>query len=245
MPDNDTPRRLLDVRSLGKRMGSVDVLDDVSFTIDAGEVVGLVGPNGAGKTTLMRTLAGLYEPSHGSALVLGHVIGTTGARRALSLMPEEPDLYPGLSVVEHVRLIERLSGSPRNESLGPSLLERYGLSDKQDLLPHQLSQGDAPQAGSRSRAAEGRRAPPAGRAVQRPRCRLGARAPERGTAAGRGRLRRAALHARADRAGAHRRSSGDPARREDRAQRASRARRSRGAAASGGRLSPCRGSSSR
>ncbi|ROS20875.1 ABC-2 type transport system ATP-binding protein/Cu-processing system ATP-binding protein [Rathayibacter sp. PhB127] len=141
MPDNDTPRLLLDVRSLGKRMGSVDVLRDVSFTIDAGEVVGLVGPNGAGKTTLMRTLAGLYEPSHGSALVLGHAIGTTEARRALSLMPEEPDLYPGLSVVEHVRLIERLSGSPRNESLGPSLLERYGLSDKHDLLPHQLSQG--------------------------------------------------------------------------------------------------------
>jgi len=141
MPEDAADPALLDVRSLGKRMGALDVLDDVSFTIGAGEVVGLVGPNGAGKTTLMRILAGLYEPSRGSAVVHGRPVGSSEARAALSLMPEEPDLYPGLSVLEHVRLIERLSSSRPEPAAATSLLARYGLIDKQDLLPHQLSQG--------------------------------------------------------------------------------------------------------
>lgn len=141
MSDSNVSPPLLILDSLGKDVENLRILNSISFDIHPGEVVGLVGPNGAGKTTLMRTLAGLYSPTRGSASVHMHPIGSSGARRALSLMPEEPDLYPGLSVIEHVRLIERMNGTSGQGDLALELLKRYGLNDKLDALPHELSQG--------------------------------------------------------------------------------------------------------
>lgn len=132
---------MMEVRALGKDVDRLQILNTITFKMGSGEVVGLVGPNGAGKTTLMRTLAGLYSPTRGTASILGYPIGSPGARRALSLMPEDPDLYAGLSVIEHVRLIERLNGTCRNTEVALALLDRYGLRDKHDALPHELSQG--------------------------------------------------------------------------------------------------------
>lgn len=139
--ETSTGAPMVEVRALGKDVDRLQILNSITFEIGNGEVVGLVGPNGAGKTTLMRTLAGLYSPTRGTASILGYPIGSPGARRSLSLMPEDPDLYPGLSVVEHIRLIERLNGTYRNAEATLELLDRYGLQDKHDALPHELSQG--------------------------------------------------------------------------------------------------------
>lgn len=141
MSDLAVPAPMVAVRSLSKVIDKLQILKSITFDMHPGEVVGLVGPNGAGKTTLMRTLAGLYAPTSGSATVLGHRVGFPGARRTLSLMPEDSDLYPGLSVIEHVRLIERLNRTSEGAGAALELLDRYGLKAKQDALPHELSQG--------------------------------------------------------------------------------------------------------
>lgn len=141
MPDDLRAVAALDVRGLGKDVDALTLLNDVTFAAQAGEVVGLIGPNGAGKTTLMRTLAGLYEPTRGEALVFGHRVGSAAARRLVSLMPEDPDLYPGLSVIEHVRLVERLNHQAGEPGVARELLARYDLDVKRDALPHELSQG--------------------------------------------------------------------------------------------------------
>lgn len=132
---------VLRAQSLYKKVDSLSILNDVSFELSPGEIVGLVGPNGAGKTTLMRVLAGLYNASEGCAEIMGFPLGTSNARRAMSLMPEEPDLYPGLSVIEHVQLMDRLNMVTRDDAGLRDLLSRYDLTKKTDALPHELSQG--------------------------------------------------------------------------------------------------------
>lgn len=141
MDSERVPQPLLSVRSIVKRVDALTILNDLSFELFPGEIVGLIGPNGAGKTTLMRVLAGLYEASSGSAKIQGAELGASSARRALSLMPEDPDLYPGLSVIEHILLLDRLNSVGGRSAAPEELLARYGLSDKIDALPHELSQG--------------------------------------------------------------------------------------------------------
>ncbi|TCK41352.1 ABC-type multidrug transport system ATPase subunit [Leucobacter luti] len=142
MCSGDRIRAKLRVRSLSKCFGEFSILDEVSFNLFPGEVVGLVGPNGAGKSTLMRVLAGVFTPSSGEAAIDEYAVGTAPARRAMSLMPEEPDLYPGLSVLEHISMMDRINLVPRAERRSPQLdLERYDLLHKSDALPHELSQG--------------------------------------------------------------------------------------------------------
>ena len=90
----------------------------------------------------MRILAGIYRPSSGDANILGFPVGSPPARRAISLMPEVPELYPGLSVREHVQFLDRLNLIPR-EHRHPEAeeLARYALAQMVDALPHELSQG--------------------------------------------------------------------------------------------------------
>ncbi len=131
----------LEYTGLVKRFGATTALAGVGFTCPAGSVTALIGPNGAGKSTVFRATAGLLVPDAGSVRVRGHLAGSAPAQRAVSLMPEQPDLYPGVSVSEHVTfvaLLYRLSDwRPRAEWL----LARFGLDDRLDALPHELSQG--------------------------------------------------------------------------------------------------------
>lgn len=132
---------LLHVSKLTFSVESFEILRGLSFDLVAGEVVGLVGPNGAGKTTLMRVLAGLYEPTTGAVEVRGAAHGTSDARRNVSLMAEEPELYPGLSVLEHVRFLDRIHAGTDRRGSAEASLEASGLAAKSRSLPHELSQG--------------------------------------------------------------------------------------------------------
>ncbi|MFH1143094.1 MAG: ABC transporter ATP-binding protein [Candidatus Eisenbacteria bacterium] len=112
------PGTVLGFQSLCKtyRQGSkrkVRALHEVSFEVAAGEVFALLGPNGAGKTTLMKIALGLLRPSAGAGVLFGRPLGDLEARRAIGFQPEQPYLYPFLTVEETLRLLAEMSGIPR------------------------------------------------------------------------------------------------------------------------------------
>jgi ABC-2 type transport system ATP-binding protein len=126
---------------LVKRFGATTALAGVGFTCPPASVTALIGPNGAGKSTLFLATAGLLVPDAGTVSVGGHPAGTPGAQRAVSFMPEQPDLYPGVSVWEHVTFVALLYRLEDWRPQAERLLARFGLTDRLDALPHELSQG--------------------------------------------------------------------------------------------------------
>jgi len=98
---------MLDVRSLTRRYGSRVALENVSFVVRAGEIVGLLGANGAGKSTLLRTVAGLQPPDAGEARVAGHDVWAEplAAKRALGYAAEEPTFHDELSAREYLAFV--------------------------------------------------------------------------------------------------------------------------------------------
>src|SRR5919108_752379 len=99
----------LELDSLSRRFGSVTALDNLSFSVPAGQVVGFLGPNGAGKTTTMRAVFGLTDLDAGSVRWEGAPVGAA-QRRRFGYMPEERGLYPNMLVAEQVCYIGRLHG---------------------------------------------------------------------------------------------------------------------------------------
>lgn len=119
---------MLEVRNLTKRYRRIPAVDDVSFTIRPGEVLGYLGPNGAGKSTTVKILIGLIEPTHGEILFNGLDVRTDwpGFLRSVGYVPEEPHLYPQLSGHEYLQLVGRLRGMKR-QTLDPRLDELLRL----------------------------------------------------------------------------------------------------------------------
>jgi ABC-2 type transport system ATP-binding protein len=103
---------LLEVRSLHKGFGSVAAVNDVSFTVEAGRLVGLLGPNGAGKTTTVSMIAGLMAPDRGEVLVGGRRLAgdTDPAKRRIGLVPQDLALYDELSARANLRFFGALYG---------------------------------------------------------------------------------------------------------------------------------------
>jgi ABC-2 type transport system ATP-binding protein len=124
---------MLEARHLVKRYFGITVVQDVSFTVRAGEVVGYLGPNGSGKTTTTRMLTGLLEPSGGAVLFDGREtrLAPLDFRRRLGYVPEEPHLYSFLSGREYLELVGRLRNMPAAPMARriSALLELFGLSD--------------------------------------------------------------------------------------------------------------------
>jgi ABC-2 type transport system ATP-binding protein len=103
---------MLEARHLVKRYSGTRVVDDVSFSVGPGEVLGYLGPNGSGKTTTVGMLTGLVEPSRGFVLFNGRDIREqlVEYRARLGFVPEEPYLYPYLTGIEYLQLVGRLRG---------------------------------------------------------------------------------------------------------------------------------------
>ena len=123
--------------------GTVPAVDDLSFQVSAGEIVGLIGPNGAGKTTTLRALAGILRPTSGHVRIDGHdlVAEPIEAKRRLAFMPDEPHLFEYLTVAEHLRLVARLYAVEDFERRSRALLGELELTGKEDSLPAELSRG--------------------------------------------------------------------------------------------------------
>ena len=101
---------MISVKNLTKSYDKLNAVDDLSFDVQPGEVLGLVGPNGAGKTTTLRCLAGIIAPTKGTVAIAGHDIqkDPVPGKRALAFIPDEPHLFDYLTVQEHLRFIARL-----------------------------------------------------------------------------------------------------------------------------------------
>lgn len=135
---------VLTVRHLSKRYGSATVVDDVSFTIEPGEVVGLIGPNGAGKSTVMKSLVGLVRPSGGHLELLGHAAGTAEWHDALTRvgsMIEAPPLYRRMTARQNMRYQMLAVGQSVDEARIDEILELVGLRDESDDRPATFSLG--------------------------------------------------------------------------------------------------------
>lgn len=121
-------------------------MQDISFVVRPGEIVGLLGPNGAGKTTTLATIAGITRPSAGSIHVGGHdlLAHPVAAKRTLAFVSDEPRLFDELTVGEHLAFFARLyaTGETKDgEARGRSMLASHGLGDRLDAFPSQLSRG--------------------------------------------------------------------------------------------------------
>ena len=110
VPPNQPP--LIDIDHLTKRFGGFTAVDDLSFQVRRGEVLGFLGPNGAGKSTTMRMLAGFMIPTAGTARIQGHDVQTdsVAARRVLGFLPEGAPTYPEMSVAGFLRFCARIRG---------------------------------------------------------------------------------------------------------------------------------------
>ena len=103
---------LIEISHLTKRFNSFTAVDDVSFSVAKGEVLGFLGPNGAGKSTTMRMLSGFMTPTAGSARICGHDVQTDAiaARRQLGFLPEGAPTYPEMTVQAFLRFTARVRG---------------------------------------------------------------------------------------------------------------------------------------
>jgi ABC-2 type transport system ATP-binding protein len=136
---------MIEVQSLTKRYPTRLAVDDVTFSVRQGEIVGFLGPNGAGKTTTMRVLTGFLPPTSGSARVAGHDIvrEPNAARASLGYLPETAAVYPELRVREYLTFRARLEGVAGGQVRArvSEAVERCLLADVADRKIDNLSKG--------------------------------------------------------------------------------------------------------
>jgi ABC-2 type transport system ATP-binding protein len=136
---------VIHVSHLTKRYGARVAVDDVSFDVAAGEVVGFLGPNGAGKSTTLRVLAGFLGPTDGAVTIAGHdvVDDSIEARRCVGYMPESVPLYPEMRVVEYLRFraeLKRVRPRERGEHVEEAM-QKAGVVDVAHRRIGHLSKG--------------------------------------------------------------------------------------------------------
>ena len=134
---------MIQVEGLTKLYGEFVAVSELSFSVQPGEVMGLVGPNGAGKTTTLRCLAGIIPPTRGAIRVGGHdIVGDAiAAKRQLAFFTDEPRLFDYLTVWQHLNFIARIYQVADYEKTGRDLLEELEIANKRDALPGELSRG--------------------------------------------------------------------------------------------------------
>jgi gliding motility-associated transport system ATP-binding protein len=136
---------VIEVQHLTKRYGRVTAVEDVSFRVERGEILGFLGPNGAGKTTTMRILTGYMPATEGKAIVAGFDVfdQPVEAKRRTGYLPETPPLYPDMSVVEYLTFVAKIKGvsPPERASRIKAVMERTRIGDMANRLCSKLSKG--------------------------------------------------------------------------------------------------------
>src|SRR5262245_15186503 len=136
---------MIEVEHLTKRYGSVTAVDDVSFRVNKGEILGFLGPNGAGKTTTMRVITGYMPATNGKAVVAGYDVfdQPLEAKRRTGYLPETPPLYPDMTVREYLDFVARIKGVPSKDrkSRVNAVMERTWITDMAARECGKLSKG--------------------------------------------------------------------------------------------------------
>ena len=136
---------MIEVKNVTKKYGKVVAVDNISFTINDGEIVGLLGPNGAGKSTTMNIMTGFIEQTSGDIIIDGYDMlkRPKKAKREIGYMPEGVPLYTDLTVKEFVMYmaeIKRVNRKERKEKV-EKIIEKTGLKDVEKKLIKNLSRG--------------------------------------------------------------------------------------------------------
>lgn len=132
---------MLIVNNLIKTYGKQNAVNDISFELQGGEVVGLLGPNGAGKSTTMKCIVGLLRKTSGEISLGGHDHLSVEAKRLFSYIPETPYVYDLLTVREHLQFIAQAYDVSNWKGKADDLLDLFELDDKADKLGRDLSKG--------------------------------------------------------------------------------------------------------
>lgn len=134
---------MIEVTGLTKLYDQFVAVQELSFAVQPGEVLGLVGPNGAGKTTTLRCLAGIIPPTRGTVRICGVDLTAdpVAAKRQLAFLSDEPRLFDYLTVRQHLEFVARIYRVADAARLGNELLAELELADKADALPGELSRG--------------------------------------------------------------------------------------------------------
>ena len=134
---------MLELSGLSKRFGSLQALDDLSLSLDRGEIVGFVGANGAGKSTTMRIVMGVLHADAGTVTWKGTPVDAT-IRRSIGYMPEERGLYPRMKVAEQLIYLARLHGLSASaaKAAASQWTERLGLEERRGDEVQSLSLGN-------------------------------------------------------------------------------------------------------
>jgi ABC-2 type transport system ATP-binding protein len=136
---------MIEVENLSKVYGSTPAIQNVSFTVEPGEIMGFLGPNGAGKTTTMRILAGYLPATAGTARIAGYDVheASLEVRRRIGYLPENPPLYPEMTVEGFLHFVAQIKGVRGRDRLRQVNLamERCNIEDKRRVLIRKLSKG--------------------------------------------------------------------------------------------------------
>ena len=136
---------MIEITNMTKRYGRIKAVDDISFTVDKGEIVGFLGPNGAGKTTTMNIITGYIPSTEGVVKVAGHDVmeEPDAVKRLIGYLPENPPLYLDLTVQEYLGFVSELKKVPRQARRGQinDAMELMGIEDHKKRLLKNLSKG--------------------------------------------------------------------------------------------------------
>jgi ABC-2 type transport system ATP-binding protein len=136
---------VIEVQHLTKRYGRITAVEDVSFRVDRGEILGFLGPNGAGKTTTMRILTGYMPATEGRAIVAGFDVfdQPVDAKRRTGYLPETPPLYPDMTVAEYLAFVAKIKGVPAADrrSRIQHVMDRTRIADMANRQCGKLSKG--------------------------------------------------------------------------------------------------------
>lgn len=133
---------MIEVSHLSKRFGEFKAVDDVSFSIPTGQIVGLLGPNGAGKSTTMRMITGFFSPSGGTVKIDGIDMSENpvAAKRKIGYMPESAPLYSDMIVDDYLRYVALMENQNPDEKI-PKLCGMCGLKEVMHKNISELSRG--------------------------------------------------------------------------------------------------------
>ena len=136
---------MIEVQHLTKRYGPFTAVNDVSFRVERGEILGFLGPNGAGKTTTMRVLTGYMPATEGKAIVAGFDVfdQPIEAKRRTGYLPETPPLYHDMTVEDYLTFVAKIKGVPSNERREriKSIMVKTRIDDVASKLCARLSKG--------------------------------------------------------------------------------------------------------